>query len=257
MTLSSITKKITQSRALRNFINLKYIPRSIKIKMINALLFTEQEVVDQIYQTLFIIERIFSDYQIPYWVSYGSLLGTIRHGGLIPWDQDIDICILDQDEEKFLSTKTELSNVSCSINTTSFGYRICSDYTPRITENDLDILLTSGYPYIDLIIMSRIEDKIRHHREYYKTSAKWQHHYINIDELYPLVSYNYGPIKVLGPNTPATYLKRIYGEHCLEGGRIWLKSNDHPHYEYFEFTNIELPKAALPSREFKTCFIKG
>ncbi|WP_455645986.1 LicD family protein [Methanosphaera sp.] len=53
-------------------------------------------------ELLRLFDNICRKYNLEYWLDYGTLLGAVRHGGFVPWDDDIDIGMIREDYEKLV-----------------------------------------------------------------------------------------------------------------------------------------------------------
>lgn len=58
-------------------------------------------------EVLSAVQKVCKEYGIQYFADWGTLLGAVRHGGMIPWDDDLDICMKRSDYDRFLAVAQE------------------------------------------------------------------------------------------------------------------------------------------------------
>ncbi len=113
------------------------------------------------------VDSVCEKYGIGYIMCFGSLIGTVRHKGYIPWDDDIDIAMLRDDYNRFseavikelpsfLSTQSLLPG---AIPPKELIFSVCNG---KSINTSMDFLnLFHGCPYavnIDLYVFDKIPD---------------------------------------------------------------------------------------------------
>lgn len=124
---------------------------------------------------LCIVDKLLTKYNLNYWIDYGSLLGAIRHGGFIPWDDDIDISMPRKDYERvFELIRGDLCNFGIEIKPCNAHELRCYviSYKKEITGISIDIFSTDEFKYSE--DLNEIKEKIRDngfkYRDYF-----WNH----------------------------------------------------------------------------------
>ena len=112
------------------------------------------------------IDRIFTRHRIPYYAAAGTLLGAVRSGEFIPWDDDIDIMMLRKDYLRFLQVAKEdlpeeLSLFSLETDSTA------SSFVPVVGKRGLEsreemLRKYCEFPYpisVDILILDELSER--------------------------------------------------------------------------------------------------
>ncbi len=162
-----------------------------------------------IHYNLFIILKTllnkFNQYNIKYFISCGGLIGYHRHNkGFIPWDDDIDICVFEEDKELIRKCLIEICNENKD-------YKYTLNKIHRLHYYEL---------FIDLFYLKYYEDKNYYHYDNLILKDAYKNEYIYKDEIFPLKQVDYylympdslvyDSIKINIPNKSIEFLNRVY-----------------------------------------------
>lgn len=188
-------------------------------------LLTKTEIKDDLKNMLNDVDKIFQENDLEYWISFGTLLGAVRHNDIIPWDDDIDLEIMEHDIDKLFSIEHKFKKHGYSLVKFSLGYKIYKTDGEEIKygvhgENKYDW----KYPFVDLFPMKKDDNKYILSNDMVR--LMWSNCFLEKEELYPLKKYNFGKFKVMGPNNPLPVLNRLYGNNWKTEA---IKTYDHRH----------------------------
>lgn len=98
---------------------------------------------------------------IKYSLGYGTLIGAVRHKGIIPWDDDIDVVMMREDYERFCLVYEDSSNYKLFSfnrrNTYSSVARLC-DMKKTIVKTGTPLFTEPTGVWIDIFPFDSVDD---------------------------------------------------------------------------------------------------
>jgi lipopolysaccharide cholinephosphotransferase len=194
---------------LRLFAMILYFVASIYIiyKVVDACYVkdSDQEIINRVYYLLDEVSTQFDKHDVEYIMVGGTLLGSVRHGGMIPWDDDGDLCVLNKTPEEIIEILKPLKEKSILSRVHRLGNLVIAS-----VNNKIGIL--------DIFFM---EDSDGQYKFLYPYNKKYENEWFYEDELYPIRKYIFGPLVLKGPNKYKEYLARSYNDNWSEEAIKW------------------------------------
>ena len=179
---------------------------------------TKSQSVD-LYKLMKFTHDVLTRNKIDYWVTGGSLLGAVRHNGLIPWDDDGDICVMIDMVPKLRKIQQYCAQKGYELeqmNTTdNYGIKCCGTGKNGKDECDWYINSKNGDLGCDIFVMihdPKRPGKITYANKYWRNESNGgKKCYYESEYVYPLVPLHFGNFFVYGPNNPVEHLNHCYG----------------------------------------------
>lgn len=170
----------------------------------------------QLYQMMKDVHEVFVKHGVAYWVSGGTLLGAVRNGGIIPWDDDLDLGIYTHQKELFWSLEPVFNQLGYEIFKIECGYIKIFPKSGTLCEGQ-----KFKIPFLDIALRVERNGKIYFDEVKISRRREGEPVYFTKDELHPIKEYTFGEFKIHGPHDPINYLNYFYGQDWNTVAHKW------------------------------------
>jgi lipopolysaccharide cholinephosphotransferase len=185
------------------------------------------EKFQRLYKMMHIVSDLFQKNEIEYFAEGKTLLGAVRHEGLIPWDPSLDIVVSMNDYMMIVGLAEELATHNLNVvKHPRYQYRL------SIQDSSLDLSVDVHFYWVSKDLLGRRKVFLAEHRFQYMNAD-----YFFFEEVAPLQTQKFGNSTIPIPNQSETYLTRRYGKDWRKTAHTETKFNGHTYtFEIQDFS---------------------
>lgn len=187
-----------------------------------------------LYHLMMEVDQLLEQHKLPYWATCGTLLGAVRHAGLIPWDDDLDICMYQHDVERLLLLTDALKSRGLAMVQHWIGmYKIFFINGRAIEGKECNWT----FPALDIFPVF-LTNKNSIHYVSETALSYWPNEYFfphEVEDPRPRVPF--GPMNIPVPHHAHTIVSRMYGR---DWNKIAYRFFDHAHDSHVRKIKVAL-----------------